>query len=1082
MNIRNAIRIVIGLSTCLAFTACGNNSPTGGGPLESELDYNESKEQLLVVLNRDLKAGERLHTRVRSLAEGRTLDCETMADDIPKRTNNLGNHTYAGPQVEKSMFESSTDIRALVGQSEAVHQQRLRNTYFVEICVTGGNGIRHEARYSLKQALDKGSGAGPSGKFDAADDGVHIESQRAYAEACVNEMGDIPFWGERIGEGDEMDWGTVDCTEVGTPIPTTVDGEPQNEWVDKCDHPQYIYSHCEADARTEANGPRVAHAKNDQGTHWVLLCRKSHKGTSEDVQGRYNDMAMIGHNPFSGQTCFFQNQLPFGQSPRKSNDGKNIPHPADDVDSEESPRVSSDLWDTTVHGGLGDGIECQGCHSNDPFIHTPWIDQAKDEQGNTIVPKMGEHPDFAEGSNGPYKLLDQKDQGWEQPKSLVSEEAAPCTRCHRIMDGQWGAGGYGGSRWLDRLVGDDSRWNDIITESHKTFEETYWMPPDAHEVLNEETWPESDYKAAVDFIRSCGDDPSQEKCDWEPLPKAPGNPNELPTVEKEGKELAKEALKVLGAPYEDAEASHDGSRRCSECHSTSRVGFKSWLERTKSAVAEGLDPRESIEDLNQSKARELVKYMREEDSDSPFSAYKIGVFAPGVQFPYFQRLFKKAFGANWGLRYGEFTQRVGMPKGSHPPFSAREFAVVLKWFLEEELAHMDELLPGQPPPETCEAVRQRYNLENGPDPWLDTHIQDMQFDGWQARNEERGIRMFGCSGGDAVDCFPDTEYDDKTDWIPSNGVQDARVVEVYDLGYDTSFWMRSSADGRFVANGGGAVDGFGATLTDLSEEKNIGVEGSYDPGFFPNNDGFIMQGGGAGLCGRSVLTDDELTSDGIDFTEEGCTTAEGINLYQHVAVDTEGGDYFVINSEFTSDPGGASSDPSAPFNEGSTMKFSPMVYDGNNWSQKDSVVVDSPYEGDSVLSPSGQMVISRFAGREGDALGYMLRRVKATPNGDSYDISIQPAVQFLCMPGAKANISYDEKFMVTHHYENGTSNIYVANLKTGDTHQVTDMPEDVEALFPHFRSDGWIYFLADGGEESKKVVATDAAIRLGQSQ
>ena len=41
----------------------------------------------------------------------------------------------------------------------------------------------------------------------------------------------------------------------------------------------------------------------------------------------------------------------------------------------------------------------------------------------------------------------------------------------------------------------------------------------------------------------------------------------------------------------------------------------------------------------------------------------------------------------------------------------------------------------------------------------------------------------------------------------------------------------------------------------------------------------------------------------FDFTETGCTTARGINLYQHVARGLSGGDYFVINSQFTSDSG-----------------------------------------------------------------------------------------------------------------------------------------------------------------------------------
>ena len=159
------------------------------------------------------------------------------------------------------------------------------------------------------------------------------------------------------------------------------------------------------------------------------------------------------------------------------------------------------------------------------------------------------------------------------------------------------------------------------------------------------------------------------------------------------------------------------------------------------------------------------------------------------------------------------------------------------------------------------------------------------------------------------------------------------------------------------------------------------------------------------------------------------------------------------------------------------MKFSPLVFDGTDWQQKPAVTVPSPYEGDSVLSPSGRMVISRFAGPDGTALGHSVRRVTATPNGESYDIDINFPVQFLCAPGAKSNISFDERYSVTHVYENDTANLYVSDLLTGVTTQVTNMPAETKALFPHFRSDGWIYFLLSG-PDGDRAMATDAALRL----
>lgn len=1071
----------------LGLVACDDSSNDNTNVvLGSKLSYDNANDKILVGLTRDLKGGEALHARIRSLAEGNTLDCASMVTGIPQLAIKADTATYVGPSATDEMFQTPTSPESLLLETEQSHQERMAKTYFVDVCVVEGATVKHQARYDIRQALDV---AGKKdGKYDANDDGVRIVSNQAYAEACITEMGDIPFWGPRLGENGEPDWDTVDCTEIGTPIPSTVDGVPVDKMVPTCDNPQTIYSHCEPDARTGANGPRVTHARNDQGTHWVLLCRKT-----QDRVGRYNDVAMIGHNPFTGNTCFFQNQLPYGDNDLASSDGTKIPHPADNVASEKSPQMWSQFWGG-IEGGIGPsgGIQCQGCHSTDPFIHTPWIDGAVDANGNPVVPKMGKNPDFVEGYNGPYKLIDAADQGWSEPKHLVSEEASACTSCHRIGYDQWTAPSTVNARtspdggcvfcaqapWLDRLEGSDGDWERLVTESHKKFENTFWMPPNAKEVLNEDLWVDSEYKKAMDFIKNCAANPTQEQCKWESLPKQPGDPTELPVVEATGKELAIEALTILGAPMDVDGTKTEATRRCGECHAVSKQGFSEWQTRTQEAVAAGLDFSKSPDDLTQEEALRIINYMRKGDENSVFAAAKIGVFAAGAQFPYFTKLFQKAYGADWGVQYGSFLQRVSMPKGSHPPMSAHEFAVIQKWFVQENMAHMRDLVYEVPPPATCEEVVSRYNVPTN-SPWLANHVEEMSFDGWGARNQEAGINMFGCSGTDPLNCFvgKDTgEYNATTDGT--------RIVVVKDLGFDTSFWMRSSADGRFIGNGGRGSDlsGFGATITDMINGKNIGVKGSYDPGFFPNNLGFIMQGGGAGLCGQSVLTREDAIADGIDFTEEGCNYAQGINLYQHVAVSTDGGDYFVINSQFTSDSGNGTTDPSAPFSDTSTMKFSPLVFDGAKWTQKEAVIVNSPYEGDSVLSPSGKMVVSRFAGPNGVSLGHMYRRVVATPNAaGSYDIQINQPVFFDCHGGAKSNISFDERFSVTHMYEGGTANIYVTDLLTGNRVKVTNMPANKKALFPHFRSDGWIYFLATG-EGGDQAMGTDAAIRMAQQQ
>ncbi|HWE31597.1 MAG TPA: hypothetical protein VHB97_26535, partial [Polyangia bacterium] len=324
--------------------------------------------------------------------------------------------------------------------------------------------------------------------LDDAEQPIH--SVQKYAEKCVAELGEIPFF-QKNGDGTYTTYSCMDST----PIPMTVTDAsghvdaPAGQ-VDKCDKPQYIYSLCE-------QGPRVAERTNDEGTHWVLLCRKSIGGLSSS---QFNDMAMIGHNPLTGKTCFFQNAL------YEKTDGAHVPHPADKVKSET-------LWEG-VHGGLGSGIECSHCHDNDPFIHSPWIDGALDRAGKPIVPKMGVDPDFAIGYNdAPYAIVNLQGQGWTMEKSLVSTEAAACTKCHRIGSGRW-------LDWVSRLDGTDAAFRGVTSDAFLTFEKLHWMPPDLNaEGLTEANWAGSKFQKSIDFIKSCGANPSA--CQWRAVPSAP---------------------------------------------------------------------------------------------------------------------------------------------------------------------------------------------------------------------------------------------------------------------------------------------------------------------------------------------------------------------------------------------------------------------------------------------------------------------------------------------------------------------------------------------------------------------------------
>jgi hypothetical protein len=100
------------------------------------------------------------------------------------------------------------------------------------------------------------------------------------------------------------------------------------------------------------------------------------------------------------------------------------------------------------------------------------------------------------------------------------------------------------------------------------------------------------------------------------------------------------------------------------------------------------------------------------------------------------------------------------------------------------------------------------------------------------------------------------------------------------------------------------------------------------------------------------------------------------------------------------------------------------------------------------------------------------------------------------MGGNKANFSFDERFLVTHHYltredfasdaawapykEKGASDILITDFVTGKKLRITHMKPGQFALYPHFRSDGWLMFMvrdASGASKSEVIAASDWAIR-----
>jgi hypothetical protein len=431
-----------------------------------------------------LDANQQLYLRLRR-GHWNTLDCTQMVGEVaPIDPSDPVLHVdpallapFYGPEWQSEPTDE------MIASAEA------GTDAILDTCLVRDGAVEQQVETDFMVAWDHAIDSSPvNEQADSVEQPVH--SAQKYAELCVKELGEIPFF-QKLADGK---YSTYSCMD-STPIPMTV--TDANGMVtsppahaDKCDKPEYIYSMCE-------QGPRVAHRTNEDGTHWVLLCRKSQGGLSSST---FNDIAMIGHNPLTGKTCFFQNAL------YDKTDGAHVPHPAD-------VEKSANLW-SGVHGGLGSGIECSHCHDNDPFIHSPWIDGALDAQGHPVVPKMGVDPDFALGYNdGPYSIVNLKGQGWTMEKQLVSPEAAACTKCHRIGSGRW-------LEWTKRLDGSDDDFKQVTSDAYLAFDKLHWMPPDLRtENITEANWADSKYAKALKFIQSCRS--STAGCKFAPIPDSP---------------------------------------------------------------------------------------------------------------------------------------------------------------------------------------------------------------------------------------------------------------------------------------------------------------------------------------------------------------------------------------------------------------------------------------------------------------------------------------------------------------------------------------------------------------------------------
>ncbi|WP_394828191.1 hypothetical protein [Pendulispora albinea] len=576
-------------------------------------------------------------------------------------------------------------------------------------------------------------------------------------------------------------------------------------------------------------------------------------------------------------------------------------------------------------------------------------------------------------------------------------------------------------------------------------------------------------------------------------------------------ELARAALAALGKV--------EGRReQCTRCHDVNRTSLRKWAAHYSATMA-------TLRDSSKPAAQRVNQLRRNpNDPGSPFVPDKIGFLAGGAHFgvgPQVNperhpktlaqsKLLASLFASEDD--YASFREKVRMPiDPTYERLTATEYEAVLTW-VEQGMPKLDELVPADGQPTTC--------VDNFAD--LKNHARAMLTTGWAAVNRDNHMPMFACAAGSApLDCFKqqyngkDIFPDAKTTTYGSTWAAAGTTVRILRTwAFESSFWTRSSADGRFVGTGvsSGGPAGYHAAVSDLAaaldpagpRTRDIWLNASYDPSFYPDNTGFLFQATPRGLsiCGQSLLTDPRTRY--VSFREASCSGLGSNSLYQTVGQqigDNSLGDRFVVNSAWVGDNGGYSvqtdTQPSAgPDAAQEIHVLTGGSVDGSGYRIGQTVRVRTPYEGDTMMSPTSKLLANRVNGNvngQDMQLGYTIRRVSATMNDTGYSFVLGEAGR-ICMPGAKANFSYDERFLVTYHYltradfasdadyapyrRSPASDIYLADFVTGEKLRVTRMKPGQFALFPHFRSDGWLYFtVRDVANRKEYVAATDVALR-----
>jgi len=226
-----------------------------------------------------------------------------------------------------------------------------------------------------------------------------------YANMCMEYLGVPP---------------TVDCGE-GVHIPIYVNGLEvfEDQPFGLCDDPDFKGT-CNIGSRVGRHEGFDIDGNSIPEVVWVFFCRSAGQDLFEQTGSV--SVQMIGYNTENGATCFFESPDAIGNNIQS----EYLFYDQNGYLDGTLPEYGTSEFDQLFHSPTVSQTNCMSCHTADPFIHDPWIDNAKlpNNPSETVIPKYE-----YDGIDLPYFAVG--GYGSQFSNKSVYIDGNNCLTCHR---------------------------------------------------------------------------------------------------------------------------------------------------------------------------------------------------------------------------------------------------------------------------------------------------------------------------------------------------------------------------------------------------------------------------------------------------------------------------------------------------------------------------------------------------------------------------------------------------------------------------------------------------------------------------